>query len=169
MIFKDIDLNRLLQLMQNNGVSEMNLRDGKIAIEVKMGTPPSFSLVNQTHPTNLEQVQVESRQGSHESNSLIIEKMPEKINLQEECHQTNLHKIAAPLVGTFYRAAGSELEPFVEVGDPVKNGDVLCIVEAMKSMNEIQSDVDGVIKEICVRNSDLVEFEQVLFKIEPND
>ncbi|MCP5105899.1 MAG: acetyl-CoA carboxylase, biotin carboxyl carrier protein, partial [bacterium] len=69
-------------------------------------------------------------------------------------------------VGTFYRSSGPDAEPFVEVGDRVNNGDVVCIVEAMKSMNEIQADVSGVVKKICVENADLVEFEQALFKID---
>ena len=80
----------------------------------------------------------------------------------------NYHTVQTPLVGTFYRASAPDTEPFVEVGDQIKRGDVLCIVEAMKSMNEIQADVNGVVKEICVNNAELVEFEQPLFKIEPS-
>jgi len=78
----------------------------------------------------------------------------------------NYHTVQTPLVGTFYRASTPDTEPFVEVGDRIKRGDVLCIVEAMKSMNEIQADVNGVVKEICANNAELVEFEQPLFKIE---
>ena len=75
--------------------------------------------------------------------------------------------VTSPFVGTFYRASSKENRPFVEEGDIVKIGDVLCIVEAMKLMNEIESEVDGKIVSILVENSDPVEYGQPLFKIEP--
>ena len=73
--------------------------------------------------------------------------------------------IKAPLVGTFYAAAGPDAEPFVKVGDQVKKGDTLCIIEAMKLMNEIPSEVDGTVAEICVGNGQVVEYNQPLFRI----
>ena len=76
-----------------------------------------------------------------------------------------LHHFASPMVGTFYRKPGPEDASFVEVGDVVKKGDVLCIVEAMKVMNEIQSDVAGEIVEILVEDALSVEYGQTLFKI----
>jgi len=76
--------------------------------------------------------------------------------------------IASPMVGTFYRAPAPNAPPFVEVGEPVKKGQTLCIVEAMKLMNEIESEADGVIKEILVENGKPVEFGQRLFTIIPN-
>lgn len=84
---------------------------------------------------------------------------------KKEVSNANLHSIKAPLVGVFYRSPGPNLNPFVEVGAKVKKGDTLCIIEAMKIMNEIQSDVDGEIVEILVQNESMVEFGQVLFKI----
>ncbi len=74
--------------------------------------------------------------------------------------------IKSPLVGTFYRASSPEAEPFVQIGDKVKKGDVLCIVEAMKVMNEISSTVDGTVKEILVENESGVSFDQSLFIVE---
>lgn len=74
--------------------------------------------------------------------------------------------IKAPLVGTFYRAPSPESPPFVEVGTQVKKGDTLCIVEAMKVMNEIKSDYDGTVKEILVENAKPVEYGQVLFVLQ---
>lgn len=74
--------------------------------------------------------------------------------------------IKSPLVGTVYMAPAEGEEPFVSVGDTVKKGQVLAIVEAMKLMNEIESEYDGVIKEICVNNEEAVEFGQVLFVLE---
>ena len=74
--------------------------------------------------------------------------------------------LRSPMVGVFYAAPSPDSDPFVQVGDRVKKGDVLCIVEAMKLMNEIQSEADGVIAEICVGNGQTVEFDQPLFRIE---
>ncbi len=73
--------------------------------------------------------------------------------------------VRAPIVGTFYRAPAPDADPFVEVGDRVKPGDVLCIIEAMKLMNEIESEVAGVVKEILVENAQPVEYDQPLFVI----
>jgi acetyl-CoA carboxylase biotin carboxyl carrier protein len=75
------------------------------------------------------------------------------------------HVITAPLVGTFYRSPSPDTAPFVEVGSTVKKGQVVCIVEAMKLMNEIESDVDGRVTEILVQNATPVEFGQPLFRI----
>lgn len=75
--------------------------------------------------------------------------------------------VKAPIVGTFYRSPSPDEEAFVDVGDPVDPGDVLCIIEAMKLMNEIESEVKGVIKEILVENAQPVEYDQPLFVIEP--
>ena len=77
----------------------------------------------------------------------------------------NVVYVKSPLVGTFYRAPSPESPPFVEVGSKVKKGDTLCIIEAMKVMNEIKSEYDGVVKEILVENGQPVEYGQVLFAI----
>jgi acetyl-CoA carboxylase biotin carboxyl carrier protein len=76
-------------------------------------------------------------------------------------------EVKAPIVGTFYRAPSPDAEPFVKEGDTVKKGQVLCIIEAMKLMNEIESDVSGVVRKILVNNGEPVEYGQVLFIIEP--
>jgi acetyl-CoA carboxylase biotin carboxyl carrier protein len=78
-----------------------------------------------------------------------------------------LHEVKSPLVGTFYRSPSPEAPVFTDAGRPVKTGDVLCIVEAMKLMNEIESDVDGVVEEILVTNGQPVEYGEVLFRIRP--
>jgi acetyl-CoA carboxylase biotin carboxyl carrier protein len=76
------------------------------------------------------------------------------------------YTLRSPMVGTFYRSSGPDAKAFVEVGQAVKVGDPLCIVEAMKMMNQIQSDKAGVVKSILVENGDTVEFDQPLFIIE---
>ncbi len=81
--------------------------------------------------------------------------------------QEILHFITSPMVGSFYRAPDPTSSPFVEVGDVVKKGQTLCIIEAMKLMNEIESDIEGIIKEIYVENGKPVEYGQRLFAIQP--
>lgn len=78
----------------------------------------------------------------------------------------NLTEVRAPIVGTYYAAPSPDADPFVQVGQTVKKGDVLCIIEAMKLMNEIESEVAGTIREIKVENAQPVEFDQVLFLVE---
>ncbi|MEX0856017.1 MAG: acetyl-CoA carboxylase biotin carboxyl carrier protein [Gemmatimonadota bacterium] len=79
----------------------------------------------------------------------------------------HLVEVTSPMVGTFYRGASPEAEPFADVGKRVAKGDVLCIIEAMKLMNEFEADIDGIIREVCVSNGEPVEYGQALFRIEP--
>ncbi|HEX9614449.1 MAG TPA: acetyl-CoA carboxylase biotin carboxyl carrier protein [Bacteroidota bacterium] len=81
--------------------------------------------------------------------------------------EKSYHEIKSPIVGTFYRAPSPDAEAYVEVGHEVKPGDVLCIVEAMKLMNEIESDVAGTIVKVAAENGKPVEYNQPLFLIEP--
>ena len=74
--------------------------------------------------------------------------------------------LTSPMVGTFYRAPSPGADPFVKVGDTVKKGQIVCIIEAMKLLNEVEADMDGTIKEVCVENGQPVEFGQSLFIIE---
>ena len=80
----------------------------------------------------------------------------------------NHNQILSPMPGTFYSAPSPEAEPFVKAGDAVKKGQTLCIVEAMKIMNEIEAESNGVISEILIKNGDPVEYNQPLFKIKPS-
>lgn len=81
---------------------------------------------------------------------------------------SNLVEIKSPMVGTFYRSPAPEAPSYVEVGTRVGKGQTLCILEAMKLMNELESDYSGVIREICVENAEPVEYGQVLFRVEPD-
>ncbi len=76
-----------------------------------------------------------------------------------------LIEVRSPFVGVFYNAPSPEAEPYVKVGDKIKKGDVLCIIESMKLMNEIVAEENGEIVDICVENGQVVEFSQILFKI----
>ena len=79
----------------------------------------------------------------------------------------NLVEIKSPMVGTFFRAPAPDAPPYVDVGSRVKKGDTLCIIEAMKLMNELECEVLGTIAEVCVDNAEPVEYGQVLFRVEP--
>jgi acetyl-CoA carboxylase biotin carboxyl carrier protein len=92
---------------------------------------------------------------------------PSPVKKIEEEKKENLIEIKAPMVGTFYRAPSPGAKPFVETGDTVNPGDVVCIIEAMKLMNEIKSEIAGKVREILVENGQPVEFGQTLFLIEP--
>ena len=86
------------------------------------------------------------------------------VNVKGE-EEENYKIVKSPMVGTFYASSAPDKDPFVKVGDKVHKGQVLCIVEAMKLMNEIESEFDGEIVEICVNNEDVVEYGKPLFKI----
>jgi acetyl-CoA carboxylase biotin carboxyl carrier protein len=80
---------------------------------------------------------------------------------------SNLIDITSPMVGTFYRSPSPDADPFTRTGESISAGDVLCIIEAMKLMNELEAEVDGKIREVCVENGEPVEYGQVLFRVEP--
>ena len=83
----------------------------------------------------------------------------------EKKKEENYKVIKSPMVGTFYASSSPDKDPYVKVGDKISKGQVVCIVEAMKLMNEIESEFDGEIVEICVKNEDVVEYGTPLFKI----
>ncbi|MBS1271489.1 MAG: Biotin carboxyl carrier protein of acetyl-CoA carboxylase [Candidatus Marinimicrobia bacterium] len=86
---------------------------------------------------------------------------------EEPVDTSDLEEVKSPIVGTFYRSPSPESDPYVEVGDTVKPGQTLCIVEAMKILNEIECEASGVIKEILMEDAQPVEYNQTLFLIEP--
>jgi acetyl-CoA carboxylase biotin carboxyl carrier protein len=75
--------------------------------------------------------------------------------------------ITSPMVGTFYRSPSPDADAFAEVGSRISRGDPLCIIEAMKLMNELESEIEGIVREVCVANGEPVEYGQVLFRVEP--
>lgn len=87
--------------------------------------------------------------------------------IEEKIEDESYVTVVSPIVGTFYESSGIGKEPYVKVGDKIKKGDIMCIVEAMKVMNEIESEVDGEVVSILVKNEDMVEYGEDLFKIKP--
>ncbi|MBL7575313.1 acetyl-CoA carboxylase biotin carboxyl carrier protein [Peptoniphilus asaccharolyticus DSM 20463] len=127
--------------------------------------------------TNFFEINVENyslklkKEGSKIFNAEEFETEIETITAKNEIKESkveniSLEEIKAPLVGVFYSAKDPESKPFATEGDNIKKGDVICILESMKMMNEIKSPFDGIIKEVCCKNEELVEFEQVLFILE---
>ena len=104
-----------------------------------------------------------------EKQEKMVNFIPETLEIRDEIKETPVaitgKTVKSPLVGTFYAAPSPEAEPFVKKGDIVKKGQVLGIVEAMKLMNEIESEYDGVVEEILIENEDMVEYGQPLFII----
>lgn len=96
---------------------------------------------------------------------IAVEKLTTKDNDEENFDK--LHTVAAPLMGTFYASPNPDADNFVKVGDIVNKGETLCILEAMKLMNEITSEIKGEIIEVLTKNEELVEYNQPLFKIKP--
>jgi acetyl-CoA carboxylase biotin carboxyl carrier protein len=145
-------LKTLIDLVQNSGISELEISEGeeKIRIAKHIAAAPSTTMVSM--PAMAMQSAVPPAPTfAAEAASAPAE--PEG------------HVMKAPMVGTFYRSGSPGAPAFVEVGKAVKKGETLCIIEAMKLMNEIEADADGVIKSILVENGQPVEFDQPLFII----
>lgn len=139
------------------------------------------NLINDIGQSNVDEVNLEFPDGikiSVKKNNQVIKEVVKENTTQtlENIKQTITTKeikeenedfkvIKSPMVGTFYSKSAPTANPFVKVGDKVKKGQVLCILEAMKLMNEIESEYDGEIVEVCVKDDEMVEFGQSLFKI----
>ena len=150
-------LKKLIDLVEDSGISELELTEGEEKVKICRNTAAMVQpkLINtSTMPINAQQIiqPEQSKTGSSsQENKLSAIKNDDTIN--------------SPMVGIFYRAASPDASPFIDVGSSVKKGDTLCIIEAMKLLNEIESDADGVIKEILVENGQPVEFGETLFVI----
>ena len=116
---------------------------------------------------------VDSAQLSSDNQSILNLSKEEPINqsskTSKDITETKLIEIKSPMPGTFYSSPDPESAPFVNIGDNVNAGDTICILEAMKIMNEIQTEESGIVEEILVDNSSPVEFDQVLFKLKPSN
>jgi acetyl-CoA carboxylase biotin carboxyl carrier protein len=100
--------------------------------------------------------------------SILPDANSDAVETESMENKNNLHYITSPMVGTFYRAPDPSSPPFVEIGEPVEKNQTLCIIEAMKLMNEIESDIDGVLEDIYILNGKPVEYGKKLFAIRPD-
>ena len=137
------EVERLVDLVRESGVGEIRVRQGEVEITVKARPElPAPGRVSEAEPQPLGE----------------FEPSPEL---------DGLHAVRSPLVGTFYRASAPGEDPYVEVGESVRAGQVLCIVEAMKLMNEISADISGEVVEVLAENAEGVEYDQPLFYLRP--
>ena len=162
MNFKQIQ--QLIKFVARTGVSEVNIENSNIKINIKGNTKGENSqVVQQPVISQIQPVQpVESVQSP--PNLTPIANDNSVVTANEE---SNLITIKSPIIGTFYRKPSPDKDNFVEVGDQISEGQTLCVIEAMKLFNEIESDVSGKIVKILVDDSSPVEFDQPLFLIEP--
>lgn len=143
------ELKEMISLMNENDLTELEIEKEGLRIRLRKAIP---SEISPQPPTILIEKEKEA----------LIERPKEEI-----IKVKNTTEIKAPMVGIFYRAPSPEAPPFVETGQIIEIGQVICIIEAMKLMNEIKSEIKGKVLEILVENGEPVEFGQPLFLVEP--
>ena len=146
------EIKEIINLMNEHGLTEIEVEKGDQKIKLKKSSISGESVVVEQQPIAQQPV-VKAPTGEIEKESL-------------KAQSKNLIEIKAPLVGTFYRSSSPDAASFVEVGQEIEVGEVVCIVEAMKLMNEIKSEVRGKVVDILAENADPVEFGQIMFLIE---
>lgn len=144
------ELKDLIALLQGTDISELEIERAGNRIKIKRGKELAHTEI---------EIEKELTETLKKKGEKKIEEVPEK---------EKLVTVTSPIVGTFYRSASPDAKPFVEEGDRVKKGQILCIIEAMKLMNEIESDVDGKLIKILIENGHPVEYGEPLFLIEPD-
>ena len=152
MRFEPDYIEKLAKIITDNGLTEISMEDGEQAITIRKDLPEVM-----VAPQAAVSAPASSVQGQSGS--------PVSADKKEEV-QPKGKAITSPMVGTFYMASSPDAAPFVEIGSEVNVGDVVCIIEAMKLMNEIKSEQAGKVVQICVKNGDPVEFGQVLMYVE---
>ena len=153
MDFKPDYIEKLAKIINDNGLTEISMEDGEQAITIRKDLPEVIVGAPAQAAPATPALQPATDITKTESKPEQSETIPGKA-------------ITSPMVGTFYAASSPDASPFVEVGSNVAVGDVVCIIEAMKLMNEIKSEQAGKIIKICVKNGDPVEFGQVLMYVE---
>ena len=157
------DLNRLIEKISTSDIQEFSLEGEDFKLEIKRNLFDQNQFTNNLVSTNSFDKQTIVNQKSTNDNVSIVNE-PEEPQVAP-LGRSDLTEITSPMVGTFYRAAAPGEEPFVEVGNNVKVGQTICILEAMKLMNEIESEFNAEIVEILVENGTPVEFGQVLMRV----
>ena len=151
-----VEIEKAIQLMKRYGLTEFEWQNGEAAIRLTQATGQPVVAPVSYQPQTVVPFPMPARKADQNSSD---DKEKEKSSKGFE--------LRSPFVGTYYGAPSPGADPFVTVGKRVRKGDTLCIVEAMKLMNEIEAERDGVITKICVDNEQPVEFNQLLFLIEP--
>lgn len=147
------EIKEIIKVIDSSSITEFELEKEGFKISIKKRQPELRAMDNQ-HIVPYVQANLKEK----------VTKPEEKINDTGE-EEKDMHIIKSPIVGTFYSSSSPNKEPFVKAGDKIKKGDVLCIIEAMKLMNEVTADVDGEIVEALIRDKSIVEYGQPLFKV----
>ena len=145
-------IEKLAKIINDNGLTEISMEDGEQAITIRKDLPEV--VVGAPAPVSASPV------------SAPAVSAPAPVSEPKAEQEVQGKAITSPMVGTFYSASAPDAAPFVEIGSEVAVGDVVCIIEAMKLMNEIKSEQAGKVVKICVKNGDPVEFGQVLMYVE---
>jgi acetyl-CoA carboxylase biotin carboxyl carrier protein len=147
------EIKRILQMMEENGLVEFELEEEGRKLKLRRAEErPAPAPVSIAVPTALPMA--------------VPAALPAAVPAPEAEKPSNLLEFKSPLVGTFYRSSKPDADPFVNVGDEVNPEKILCIIEAMKVMNEIKAEMNGVVREVLVKNGQAVEFGETLFLIE---
>jgi len=155
----DLDFVRgLIAALDASGIDSLEINRGATRIRISKTPPPATAAATPPAPVHAAPM-----------NNAVALPAPGPAPAAEPASppRSNLTDVKSPMVGTFYRAPAPEAPPYVEVGSHIAKGQTLCILEAMKLMNELESEVDGIVREVLVENADPVEYGQVLFRIEP--
>ena len=144
---------KLIELLEESGIAEIEITEGEESVRISRYSGPPQQMMMQAAPMAMPASAPAAAPAAAPSAAAAPALPPG-------------HAVKSPMVGTFYRAASPGAKAFADVGQSVKEGDVLCIIEAMKMMNQIESDKAGVVKAILANNGDPVEFGQPLFIIE---
>jgi acetyl-CoA carboxylase biotin carboxyl carrier protein len=155
-------IKQLLELVEKSDVNEIELEEKGNKIRITKAPHAAASIPMYPHQVMMPASNFVPAPVSAPVPQPISETAP-----VPDAEEKKYHEIKSPIVGTFYRAPSPEAPPYVDVGTKVKAGSVLCIVEAMKLMNEIESDIAGTIVKINIENGKPVEYGQVLFLVEP--
>lgn len=153
-------LRRLVKIFDDSTLDSLTIEEE--GIKLKFTRNKTTNVINYTAPEIKPVIHQEPIIPTQTSSLEVKEKPAIKISTEEH---SNLFEIKSPMVGTFYRAPSPDAPPFVEVGQSIRKGQVLCIIEAMKLMNQIESEVSGTIEKILVENGKPVEFGQPLFLV----
>ena len=157
------DLNRLIEKISSSDIQEFSLEGEDFKLEIKRNLyDQNQGVKNLVSNTSFDKQTIANQKSINDNVSLVSE--PEAPQVAPP-GRSDLTEITSPMVGTFYRAAAPGEEPFVEVGNNIKVGQTICILEAMKLMNEIESEFNAEIVEILVENGTPVEFGQVLMRV----
>ena len=162
------DIQNLIKFVAKSGAQEVKLEMEDIKITIKTSSDAQFQEANLVQQIQTLPTAIPTAVPAAASPAAVPESAVAPQAATEVPEDDNLITIKSPIIGTFYRRSAPDKPVFVEVGDTVKEGDVLCVIEAMKLFNEIESEVSGTIVKILVDDASPVEFDQPLFVIQPS-